>query len=394
MTSARLNTRSKGDQYALACIAYELFTGHVPFTAPGLFALGFQHLTADPPPPRQYNSHLPLATETAILKALSKQQTDRYTDILAFLAALSELFVQATMVPALASTVQVHSYLSPSSSGEGKSRIEWIKEGEEYFRESRYEDALKIYEQAIAQYPDDMFFYIRKAYLLEKLKRYEEALAVGDQAIALDPHDPRAYETKASTLNDLRRYEESLATYEQALALAPQDIHCYKAKGALLEELKRYEEALAAYSQALALDPEHTSFYAKKGALLEELKRYEEALDTYSQALNRDPHSIPFYRDKGQMLTKLKRYEEAALLYDQALALDPYEIFLYRLKGMNLEKVHRYEEALITYEQALVRHPQERGISLCNMIRCLSGDTSKPISFCYVFVGICGIRFC
>src|SRR2546423_1289788 len=38
----------ESDQYALACIAYELLTGQKPFTAPDVIALGFKHLTEKP----------------------------------------------------------------------------------------------------------------------------------------------------------------------------------------------------------------------------------------------------------------------------------------------------------------------------------------------------------
>ena len=78
----------QGDQYALGCIAYELFTGHIPFTAPDFFALGFKHLTDKPVAPTQLNPAVPMHIEQAILKAMAKQRGDRHADVRAFLAAL------------------------------------------------------------------------------------------------------------------------------------------------------------------------------------------------------------------------------------------------------------------------------------------------------------------
>jgi serine/threonine protein kinase len=34
----------EGEQYGLGCIAYELFTGRQPHTAPDLFAMAYKHL--------------------------------------------------------------------------------------------------------------------------------------------------------------------------------------------------------------------------------------------------------------------------------------------------------------------------------------------------------------
>ena len=78
----------EGDQYALGCIAYELFTGHVPFSAPDFFAMGFKHLTDQPIAPTQLNPALPMHIERAILKAMAKQRGERHADVRAFLTAL------------------------------------------------------------------------------------------------------------------------------------------------------------------------------------------------------------------------------------------------------------------------------------------------------------------
>jgi serine/threonine protein kinase len=78
----------EGDQYALGCIAYELFTGHAPFTAPDFFAMGFKHLTDRPVDPTQLNPTLPKHIEQAVLKAMAKQRGDRHPDVRAFIVAL------------------------------------------------------------------------------------------------------------------------------------------------------------------------------------------------------------------------------------------------------------------------------------------------------------------
>ena len=79
----------ESDQYALACIAYELLTGRKLFEAPDLVSMGFLHLTEPPTPPRQLNPRIPPSVEHVLLKALSKQRTQRYPSVSAFVAALN-----------------------------------------------------------------------------------------------------------------------------------------------------------------------------------------------------------------------------------------------------------------------------------------------------------------
>ena len=78
----------ESDQYALGCIAYELFTGKTPFSATDFFAMGFDHLTKQPVAPTQLNPLLPVHIEQAILKALAKQRGGRHADVKAFIMAL------------------------------------------------------------------------------------------------------------------------------------------------------------------------------------------------------------------------------------------------------------------------------------------------------------------
>lgn len=78
----------ESDQYALGCIAYEIFTGKRPFSATNFFAMGFAHLNETPIAPTQHNPYLPIYVEQAILKAMAKQRHARHADIPAFIAAL------------------------------------------------------------------------------------------------------------------------------------------------------------------------------------------------------------------------------------------------------------------------------------------------------------------
>lgn len=79
----------ESDQYALGCIAYEMLTGHQAFTASNIQVLVYKHAAEAPIPPSQLNPEIPQAVEAAILKALAKQRNLRYTNVSAFMEAMS-----------------------------------------------------------------------------------------------------------------------------------------------------------------------------------------------------------------------------------------------------------------------------------------------------------------
>ncbi|GAC1567064.1 MAG: hypothetical protein NVS3B14_11940 [Ktedonobacteraceae bacterium] len=78
--------RPASDQYALAVTCYQLLTGHLPFTG-NLYSIMHGHLRTQPPSLHDWNPYIPEQVEAVILRALAKESTERYRDMLAFAAA-------------------------------------------------------------------------------------------------------------------------------------------------------------------------------------------------------------------------------------------------------------------------------------------------------------------
>jgi eukaryotic-like serine/threonine-protein kinase len=79
---------ARTDVYALGALAYHVFVGRPPFAGETPIAIGFQHVTEAPRPPRELRAELPESIDKAILQALEKDPAKRFSDAAEFKRAL------------------------------------------------------------------------------------------------------------------------------------------------------------------------------------------------------------------------------------------------------------------------------------------------------------------
>jgi serine/threonine-protein kinase len=77
------------DQYALACVAFECLTGHVPYPMESRLAVMAAHQIAAPPPAAALHPELPTAVDAVLARGMAKDPAARYPTCAAFADALA-----------------------------------------------------------------------------------------------------------------------------------------------------------------------------------------------------------------------------------------------------------------------------------------------------------------
>ena len=85
----------RADQYSLACMAFVLLSGNLPFRRPETMATLFAHLNDPVPPLTRYRADLPPGTDTVLARGLAKEPQDRYGRCGEFAAALQAALTNA-----------------------------------------------------------------------------------------------------------------------------------------------------------------------------------------------------------------------------------------------------------------------------------------------------------
>jgi len=99
------------DIYSLGVVMYRLLTGRLPFEASTQTALTYAILNTPPPRPTNLRPDLPPLLDQIVLKALAKDQKDRYANWLEFGADLTKAFTTLHLAGATASDSQKFSAL-------------------------------------------------------------------------------------------------------------------------------------------------------------------------------------------------------------------------------------------------------------------------------------------
>jgi serine/threonine-protein kinase len=83
----------RADQYALACVAFNVLTGTVPYQREETISTLFAHVRDPIPTPTAIRSELPAALDAALGKAMAKDPAERYASCGQFAAALRGVLV-------------------------------------------------------------------------------------------------------------------------------------------------------------------------------------------------------------------------------------------------------------------------------------------------------------
>jgi len=124
--------------------------------------------------------------------------------------------------------------------------------------------------------------------LLINKSKYEEAIKLYDQVLKIDPRSVEALNGKGLAFNKLGRYEDAITWFDNSLKIEPNSAQVLNNKGISLANLDRFEEAITMFDKAIKIDPNFVDALYNKGGALAELGKYDEAAIWTNKALEID----------------------------------------------------------------------------------------------------------
>ncbi|XP_059631370.1 inactive TPR repeat-containing thioredoxin TTL3-like isoform X2 [Cornus florida] len=284
--------------------------------------------------------------------------------------------------------------------------------GNEEYKKGRFEEALALYNQAIALDSSKASCYSNKSAALICLGRLVEAVFECKEAIRIEPCYQRAHLRLARLYLRLGEAEKALDHYIQSGPKA--DSNDIAQAQALIKHLSRCNEArelrdwntllkesLCAVSSGADSSPQ---IYAMQAEALLKLHRHQEACDTIRMEPKFQIESLAqlfgsatsayLLIIRAQIYMVDGRFEDAVAVGQLAAWLDSSnevnaavrrlrEMASARANGNQLFKASKFTEASIAYSEGLDHDPYN-SILLCNLAACRSklGQFEKAIEDC------------
>ncbi|KAH1110777.1 hypothetical protein GLYMA_04G103400v4 [Glycine max] len=286
--------------------------------------------------------------------------------------------------------------------------------GNEAYKQGRFEEALALYDRAIAVDSKKATYHCNKSAALISLGRFLQAIVECEEAIRLEPSYGRAHTRLATIYFRLGEAEKALNCNETSpcvdsvLAFQAQALQNHLSKCTEARKVKDWKVILKESQAAISLGADSAPLvYCLHTEALLKLLRHQEAHATYEKMpkFDLDYSNKLFGPVRSAYLLMIGthiylatgRFEDAVIASQQASKLDPssFEVNAVvrraravasaRMSGNLLFKASKFTEAYAVYNEGL-EHDPFNSVLLCNRAACRSklGQFEKAIEDCNV----------
>ncbi|PKC04775.1 hypothetical protein RhiirA5_421792 [Rhizophagus irregularis] len=153
---------------------------------------------------------------------------------------------------------------------------------------SCYNHALKNYNIALQNNPNNYLCLKNCAYIYECQEKYLNTLEMLDKLLGINQDDSLFLCYYGEILNDLKRYNESLIIFTKASNLDPENIHILIKQAITYYIIQKYDLALLNLEKVIRMDPLNSIAYYYKGLTYYMMEKYSNAMITLEKFMELD----------------------------------------------------------------------------------------------------------
>lgn len=171
-----------------------------------------------------------------------------------------------------------------------------------YFRQGNYQQAVKMFSDAIGGNPKFAYAYCDRASAHLKAKNVKAALDDYNTALEIMPTAHFVYLLRADAKAEQGNYNAALADINAAMMLVGDDtFECLNARGVMYGRAGKYQKAMQDFKAACDKKPSSPDPYINMGNMLTRQKKYAEAEAQFTKAIELDAGNIAAYNNRANV---------------------------------------------------------------------------------------------
>src|SRR3989339_372792 len=229
----------------------------------------------------------------------------------------------------------------------------WIRLGGLYFDNKKYEEAVKVMDEAIELFPDDFTTNLILGLSLAQLDKHSQAKSYLMKSVELNPNDLNSLSAYAYTLSQLKENDLAVNYLRQALTIKLDDVNLLGTLGLIYDAMEKWIECDSVYEHALQIDSQNAlvnNNYAY--SLSERGERLKEALRMAEIAIAADPDNTSYLDTIGWVYFKLGNYRDAKNYLEKAIEIGGERAVMLDHLGDVMFKLGDTQEAKLLWQKA------------------------------------------
>lgn len=170
----------------------------------------------------------------------------------------------------------------------------------------RYEKAISICKEEIAQNAGNMDSYAVLTWTFIRQRKYQETIEWGLKGMKVNPSDYRVTESLGEAYFYLSDYKESLKYMQKYVDSAPQGERvsvAYFFMGEIFRIQRKFKHADIAYTTAVKMEPSLALWWYRLGTVREQASEFSPAAAAYEKAVSLSPS----YKDASEALERVRK---------------------------------------------------------------------------------------
>lgn len=254
-------------------------------------------------------------------------------------------------------------------------------------QKEKYDEAAEAYNQAIANYPEQAFFYACRSilhryngddesafydyqiakridfnyhHLLEWMENHgdmqeSQELVELDNEIKSQTDNPQLYINRALLQVQHFNYLEAIDDYTKAYNING-NMDVLISRAAIFMRLLQYDKALDDLNTVI-LQSEKLEAYLYRAKLYTSIREYDVAKLDFEKALIIDSNNSNICEERAQMYEQMDDFDHAIADYSTIIALNPEDFYAYVLRADAYEKIENWDYAISDYTEAIRLNP-------------------------------------